>query len=123
MAASIMQSTGADAYFALVVDATLRKLRVAMAAPAPGSDQKVDAEFETARKQLGKFYVEYQQGYADLLLKHLDPVVLAEAAALLGSKAAVAYFGAVRNMDAELARLFDEMGSRMLQHARYRTAG
>jgi hypothetical protein len=122
-ALSILQSTGADVYFSCVVDSTLRKLRTVMSAPAPGTDPQVDEEFAAVQQQLAKFYPEYRNAYAGLLVKHVDAAALPEAATLLASDAASAYFRAVRAMDPELGQLFDELGARMLQHARYRTAG
>lgn len=123
LAAFIMQSTGADVYFTMLVEATLRKLRVFMAAPARGCDETVDREFDAVRDVLGKFYAEYRQSYSALLVRHLQPALLTEAASVLGSEAALGYFGAMRKMEPELAGVFEELGARMLQHARYRAAG
>lgn len=94
-----------------------------MAAPKPGVDERVDAEFEALRSQLGKFHGEYQQVYAELMLEHIDPDVLPEIAMLVESKAMLAYFVTTARMGEKLPGLFEELSSRMLHHARYRAAG
>jgi hypothetical protein len=118
---AIVRGTGVDVYFRLVVDGTLEKLRLAMAAPPAGVDARVDAEFEAIRQQLGKFYPEYEQVYGGTLARHLSRDQLEEVASLLQNTVLPEYFRATREMSEMLVADFEELESRMLLHARYRS--
>jgi hypothetical protein len=103
-----------------LVEGTLRNLRIAMAAPDPGIDARVDSEFDAARAYLETFRVDYERRHAEMFLQQIDAALLPEITSLLQTSALSAYFSASRKLDAELPRLFSEFGARMLDHARYR---
>lgn len=114
MGRTVMTLTGADAGFDRLVDAILRRLRLAMRLPSPTeNDPDVEREIARLREQLTGFRPEYEAIQARLIEKYVGVDRLADVIALLQTDGMRHYFQALSEMNGELSAEVLALGQRM----------